>query len=109
MFDRLAGVTSQGSPHARFRRALLTKNVRIIDAAAAELGHVALDDALRVLVVLAERRDARFERAAARFAARVVLERRLAVAEGHQVLALAQALPLAPEAVALLLARYVVS
>ncbi len=61
-------VTSQGHAHNRFRRALLTKNVTLIDAAARELGHVALDDALRILVVLAEHRDPRFERAAARFA-----------------------------------------
>ena len=45
--------TSQGHPYARFRRALLTKNVNLIDAAARELQHVALADALRILVVLA--------------------------------------------------------
>jgi hypothetical protein len=37
-------VTSQGSAHARFRRALLTKNLTIIDAAAAELGRLDLDE-----------------------------------------------------------------
>ena len=61
-------VTSQGHAHARFRRALLTKNVKLIEAASRELQHVGLDDALRVLVVFAERGDARYERAAARFA-----------------------------------------
>jgi hypothetical protein len=64
---------------------------------------VGLDDALRVLVVFAERRDARYERAAARFAARVMLERRLGLAEARYVLALAEALPRSPDAVALLL------
>jgi hypothetical protein len=64
-------MTSQGSPHARFRRALLTtKDLTIIDAAAAELGHRYLEDALRVLIVMAENVDPRFDRAAGRFAAR---------------------------------------
>jgi hypothetical protein len=67
----------QGHPHAQFRRALLTKNLRLIDAAARELNAVGLDDALRILVVLADKRDERFERAAVKSAARVVLERRL--------------------------------
>ena len=68
--------------------------------------HVDLDDALRVLVVLAEKRDPRYQRAAARFAARVVLEGRLTPDEGHRVLALAQSFPEAPDAVAQLLRRY---
>jgi hypothetical protein len=50
-------MTSDGHAHSRFRRALLTKNVNLVDAAARELRHVGLDDALRILVVLAERRD----------------------------------------------------
>jgi hypothetical protein len=99
-------VASDGSPHARFRRALLTKNVRLISAAAAELENVGLDDALRVLVVLAEKHDPRYQHAAARFAARLVIERRLAPDEGHRVLALAQSLPEAPDAVSPLLRRY---
>ena len=94
---------SQGHAHARFRRALLTKNLKLIEAASRELQHVGLDDALRVLVVFAERRDARYERAAARFAARVTMERRLGLAEARYVLALAEALPRSPDAVTLLL------
>jgi hypothetical protein len=101
-----AFVTSQGHAHARFRRALLSKNVKLIEAASRELQHVGLDDALRVLVVFAERRDARYERAATRFAARVMLERRVGLAEGRYVLALAEALPRSPDAVALLLRPY---
>ena len=100
-------MTSQGHAHARFRRALLTKNVKLIDAASRELQHVGLDDALRVLVVFAERRDARYERAATRFAARLMIERQLArLAEARYVLALAEALPHSPDAVALLLRPY---
>jgi hypothetical protein len=100
-------VTSQGhAAYARFRRALLTKNVRLIDAAARELTQVSLEDALRILVVLAEKGDTRFERAAARFAARAMTERRLELAEARYVLALAEALPRSPGAVALLLRAY---
>ena len=130
-----AFVTSQGHAYSRFRRALLTKNLTLIDAAARELQHVALDepcaswssspstttnatsaqprasrrvdDALRILVVLAEHRDERYERAAARFAARVTSERRLSLAEARYVLALAEALPRSPDALALLLRPYV--
>jgi hypothetical protein len=100
-------VTSQGhAAYARFRRALLTKNVRLIDAAARELTQVSLEDALRILVVLAEKGDTRFERAAARFAARAMTERRLDLAEARYVLALAEALPRSPDSVALLLRSY---
>jgi hypothetical protein len=99
-------VPSEGHPYSRFRRALLTKNVNLIDAAARELRHVKLEDALRILVVLAERRDARFERAAARFAGRLTIERHLSLAEARYVLALAEALPRSPDAVALLLRAY---
>ena len=99
-------MTSQGHAHARFRRALLTQNVKLIDAAARELQQVGLDDALRVLVVFAERGDERYERAATRFAARVMAERRLGLADARYVLALIEALPRSPEAVALLLRPY---
>ena len=46
-----AFVTSQGHARKRFRRALLTENLKLIEAASRELQHVGLDDALRVLVV----------------------------------------------------------
>ena len=68
----------------------------LIDAAAREVQHVGLDDALRILVVLAERRDRRFGHAAARFAGRVTTEQRLSLAEARYVLALAEAIPRAP-------------
>jgi hypothetical protein len=57
--------------------------------AAADLGQLRREDALAVLVVMAEKSDPRFERAAARFAARVIIERRLSPADGRRVLALA--------------------
>jgi hypothetical protein len=102
----LGFVTSRGHPYARFRRALLTKNVNLIDAAARELAHVGLEDALKILVVLAEKRDERFERASARFATRVTTGRRLGLAEARYVLALAESLPRSPDSIALLLRSY---
>jgi hypothetical protein len=92
-------VTSDGSAYTRFRRALLTGNTLLIDAAARELPQIGLDDALRVLVVMASKRDPRFERAAARFAARATQERRLDLAGARYVLALAESLPRNPDAV----------
>lgn len=106
MFDYALGVTTDGRAYAGFNRALLTGNPGIVLPAAAELEHVSLKDALKILVVLAERRDPRFEKAAARFAARVTIERRLAPAEAHTVLALAQSMPEAPESLGLRLRRY---
>ena len=38
-------MTSQGSPHARFRRALRTGNIHIVRAAALELPQIGLADA----------------------------------------------------------------
>ena len=54
-----------------------------------ELPRIALADALAVLQVMAETGDPRFERAAARFAARVTLERHLNVSQALGVLGLA--------------------
>ena len=63
----------------------------LIEAALRELRYVGLVDALRVLVGFAECRDARYERAAGRFAARVMMERRWVWPRPY-VLALAEAL-----------------
>jgi hypothetical protein len=93
----------KGSPYPRFRRALLTGNLNVIEAAAAELPAVDLEDALRILVVMAEKRDARFDRAAARWAARAALERRLDTAASMHLLALVQCLPSSPAGVGELL------
>lgn len=93
-------MTSQGSAYARFRRALLSKNLVLVDAAATELATIGLDDALRILVLMAEKRDPRYPRAAARWAGRAIAERRLGMEESRRVLSLVDVLPDAPEAVA---------
>ena len=65
-----------GSPYARFKRALRTGNLHLIRTAAAELdGPLQLDDALAVLAVMHEADPERYQRAAARWAARATLER----------------------------------
>lgn len=89
-----------GSDYALFRRALLTKSMTQIDAAARALPQVTLEDALRILVVMAEKQDDRYERAAARWAARASAELRLGVDESRRVLALVEVLPEAPDAFA---------
>jgi hypothetical protein len=68
-------VSDAGSPYSRFRRALSTKNLTLIRAAAAELPHIGLDDALQVCVLLRDREPERYERAAVRWIGRYCAER----------------------------------
>jgi len=89
-------VTSQGSAYARFRRALLTQNLTMIDAAARELPTISLDDALTIVTLLAKKHDPRYGRAAARWVARVVLERRLELGDARRLLSLVDELPRTP-------------
>jgi hypothetical protein len=68
-------VTSQGSAYTRFRRALATGNLLLIRAAAAELAHISLGDALVVCVAIRDAKPEQFERAALRWIARYCAER----------------------------------
>lgn len=86
-------VTSQGSPHSRFRRALQTGNLRVVEAAAAELPSIALDDALVMLCLLADAGDPRFERAAVRWIGRLLLETPADLSDARFALALVERLP----------------
>ncbi len=95
----------KGSSYANFRRALLGGNMHIIEAAAAELQVVQLEDALRILVVMARSADPRFDRAAAKWVARVTAERRLALTDSRRLLGLVECLPDAPEALEPVLRR----
>lgn len=67
-------VSSSGSPYARFRRAIATGNLPLVHAAAAELPHVDLEDALRICLMMSDQDDDRFERAAVRWLARASLD-----------------------------------
>jgi hypothetical protein len=60
-------VTGQGSAYGRFRRALDTGNANLALAAAADLEHVGLADALELLLLMLESEPSRFERAALRW------------------------------------------
>lgn len=67
-------MTSQGQPYARFRRALATGNARITEAAARDVSHVALADALQLCLLYRDDPE-RYERAAARWITRLIAER----------------------------------
>ncbi len=69
-------MTSDGNPYARFRRALETGNEALVLAAARELPQIALDDALRICLVLRGGDPERYERAAVRWLGRFALEGR---------------------------------
>ena len=69
-------MASDGNPYARFRRALETGNAALVTAAALELPQIALDDALRICLVLRGGDAARYERAAVRWLGRFALEAR---------------------------------
>src|SRR4051794_24012443 len=67
-------MTSQGTAHGRFTRALQQRNLRGAEIAAKEMGGLSLIDALDYLVVLAELRPDRARLAAIRWHGRFELE-----------------------------------
>ncbi len=67
-------MTSDGSAYTRFQRALLTRNLTLVIAAAAELPRVELRDALEVCLLLRDSEPSRYERAAVRWVGRFALE-----------------------------------
>src|SRR3954467_14800119 len=86
-------MTSQGSPHARFKRALASGNPTLVVAAAAELGRLSLAEALAVTLVFLPHEVGRYERASIRWHARWCLETRPRPDESALALAALQALP----------------
>jgi hypothetical protein len=73
-------LTSQGHAYTRFRRALeQRRSATMIRAAAAKLPTIQLDDALEICLALLELEPQTFEHTAARWAARLILERRLPI------------------------------
>ncbi len=69
-------MTSDGSPYARFRRALDAGNELLVLAAARELPRVGLEDALRICLLIRGGDPGRYERAAVRWLGRFALEAR---------------------------------
>lgn len=80
-------VTSDGHGYARFRRALERKNVASAWAAATELAHVSLPDALALCLLLRDREPHRYQRAAVRWLGRYCLENEVTVGEAALVAA----------------------
>ena len=60
-------MTSQGSAHGRFQRAIHRRNVENADMAAREMGGLSLADALSLCELLANADPARYERAVLRW------------------------------------------
>ena len=67
-------MSSDGSPYARFQRALRIGRLSLVRAAAAELPRIDLDDALSICLLISEQDAERYERAAVRWLARMSLE-----------------------------------
>jgi hypothetical protein len=87
-------MTSQGSPYARFHRALRSGNLDQVRMAALELPQVGLDDALAVVLLMSKQDGERYDRAATRWLARFALERPTVELEDLQVgLVALEALP----------------
>ena len=60
-------MTSQGTPHGRFQRAIQSRHVQNAEMAAREMGGLSLADALLLCELLANADPARYERAALRW------------------------------------------
>ena len=69
-------MTSQGSPHGRFQRAIERRQVFQAEIAARELGFLSLQNALAFVVRYAQEDSPKFESAAVRWLARLALEGR---------------------------------
>ena len=85
----------KGSPYARFRRALATGNIHTIRGAAADLPHVGLDDALRIVFVVRDDADL-FERASIRWLGRLCLEYPVGLEDVEAAMAALKLLPSQP-------------
>ncbi len=88
-------MTSDGSAVMRLQRALANPHTSAsqIRAIASELPLVALEDALAILLGLLEREPSTYPRAAARWGARLTLERRLSLVDAQLALAGLAVLP----------------
>lgn len=85
-------MTSEGSAYARFRRALDARDAFGASAAALELDHVGLADALELTLIFLDEEPARYERAAVRWHARLCKDAHLSLDDAVAVLGLLAAL-----------------
>jgi hypothetical protein len=81
-------VTSQGSAGTRFDRAVRGRNRFLAETAAFEMGALTLADALALVVLYAEARDDKFEKAAVRWLGRLLLEKPMPLALAARCLGL---------------------
>jgi hypothetical protein len=68
-------VSIKGHPYRWFRAALERRDLPGARSAAAELGRISLNDALSIVLLMAERNAAALDRAAARWLGRLIAER----------------------------------
>src|SRR6188508_2878785 len=68
-------MTSQGTAHGRFQRAIHARNAQAAEMAAREMGGLSLGDALALCELLAATDPKRYERAALRWLQRFIDER----------------------------------
>jgi len=68
-------MTSQGTAHGRFQRAIHRRHLQAAEMAAREMGGLSLSDALSLCELLANVDPARYERAALRWLQRFIDER----------------------------------
>lgn len=73
--QRPSEMTSQGTAHGRFHRAIHRRHVQAAEMAAREMGGLSLADALSLCELLANTDPARYERAALRWLQRFIDER----------------------------------
>jgi hypothetical protein len=88
-----AFVSASASAYGRFHRALERQELSEALAAAAELPQVRLDDALELVILMARDRDRRFDRAAARWIGRLLVENNLGLQDARYALVLVERLP----------------
>lgn len=87
-------MTSQGSAHGRFTRAITQRNRFQAELAARELRGLSLPDALELVILIAATRPDRLERAAIRWHGRLEVELpMLTLAESRFALAALERLP----------------
>ena len=86
-------MTAQPSPQIRFRRAIDARSIPLAELTAREMRHLTLEEALDLVILYAEKGDAKFQRAACKWLARLLTER--------ETLTLADALSAASALVAL--------
>src|SRR5579862_2819099 len=93
-------MTSQGSAHGRFTRAIRQKNLWAAEMAARELRGLSLHDALDLVVLIAQARPDRLESAAIRWHGRLEAEAKsLTLDESRFALAALERLPKDPQLV----------